>query len=487
MKATHLMSGLWLALAPFFAAGCASAVHAPKAPAETPFVFKANSGEEVDAFRGEFTVPENRDDPDSREITLRYVRFPATGEHPGAPIVYLAGGPGGSGIGTAKRQRFPLFMAMREFGDVIAFDQRGTGESDDTPKCVSDVYIPDDRAIPDEEALSRLRKSVDECGVFWKEKGIDIRGYTTVESARDLDALRKHLGAKKITLWGISYGTHLALAAIKEMEPRRLDRVILASTEGLSQTVKLPARTDAYFGRLQAVIDADPKAKALYPDIKTLMRRVQAKLAEHPVMLQLKTKDGGTADFLLQKHTMQMVASGMIADPGNAAKLMQIYQAADEGNYEPVAKLLAYFITPGQPLNWRAMPLAMDVASGISDERLAEVEREAKTALVGDLLNFPMPQLRGALGLDLGDGFRTPPKSDVPVLLLTGTLDGRTYPQSHWEATSGLSNLTTVTVVNAGHNLFMVSPEVTQVIQRFMRGEKFDHADIEIPPPDFQE
>jgi pimeloyl-ACP methyl ester carboxylesterase len=94
-----------------------------------------------------------------------------------------------------------------------------------------------------------------------------------------------------------------------------------------------------------------------------------------------------------------------------------------------------------------------------------------------------MPQLAGALGLDLGEDFRSPPTSDVPTLLLTGTLDGRTYPAEQAAAVAGLSNLTHVTVRNAGHNLFMTSPEVTETIQAFMRGEPIADREIVAPPP----
>ena len=94
---------------------------------------------------------------------------------------------------------------------------------------------------------------------FWEREGVDYRGYTTWESAADVDAVRRALGVEKVNLLGISYGTHLALA-IRKRYPDRVDRLVLASAEGLDQTVKLPARTDAYFERLQAVIDADPVA-----------------------------------------------------------------------------------------------------------------------------------------------------------------------------------------------------------------------------------
>jgi pimeloyl-ACP methyl ester carboxylesterase len=250
---------VWITVGLF--AGCAAEnrSHAAAGLTEAPVTFKAQSGETVSAFEGSFVVPENRANPDSRILTLHYVRFPATGENPGAPIVYLAGGPGGSGIWFASRWRFPLFMAMREFGDVIAFDQRGTGASDDTPSCTSSQVLDDTTVISDATYIEMHQAALQECLGFWKDRGIDVQGYNTLESVADLDALRAHLGAEKLSLWGISYGTHLALAAIKEIEDR-IERVVMASAEGLDQTIKQPARTDAYFDRLQDAIDTQPAA-----------------------------------------------------------------------------------------------------------------------------------------------------------------------------------------------------------------------------------
>ena len=95
----------------------AAALMAQTAPGETAITFTAESGEQVEAYRGAFEVAEHRADPESRTITLSYVRFPATADAPGDPIVYLAGGPGGSGSGTARGRRFALFQAMRAHGE----------------------------------------------------------------------------------------------------------------------------------------------------------------------------------------------------------------------------------------------------------------------------------------------------------------------------------------------------------------------------------
>lgn len=473
-----------LALSALFAAACASAP--PPDLTEAPIVFQSRAGVEAEAFEGSILVPENRADPQSRMIPLRYVRFPATGEAAGAPIVYLAGGPGGSGIATAKGRRHPLFMAMREFGDVIALDQRGTGASGDTPRCVSSVRPPSYAERTNAAVAEAYRASIRECAAFWEAEGVDVAGYTTAQSVHDLEDLRRALGAEKLVLWGTSYGSHLALAAMKDMDGR-IEKVVLSSAEGLDQTVKLPARTDAYFDRLQAVADADPVGRTAFPDIQGLILRVHDRLEAEPVLLTLARRDGSEETALLDRIAMRQLASGMIADPHNAVALLNIYRALEAGVTGPVAEILGYFPSPNAPISWRPMPLAMDVASGIGDERLALVEQQAETALLGAYLNFPMPQVRGELnGLDLGDRFRQAPKSRVPTLLLSGTLDGRTYTDGQLEAVAGLSRLTHVEVVNAGHNLFMSSPEVRAAIETFMRGEPLRTRTIKIPPPSFE-
>lgn len=476
---------VWITVGLF--AGCAAEnrSHAAAGLTEAPVTFKAQSGETVSAFEGSFVVPENRANPDSRILTLHYVRFPATGENPGAPIVYLAGGPGGSGIWFASRWRFPLFMAMREFGDVIAFDQRGTGASDDTPSCTSSQVLDDTTVISDATYIEMHQAALQECLGFWKDRGIDVQGYNTLESVADLDALRAHLGAEKLSLWGISYGTHLALAAIKEIEDR-IERVVMASAEGLDQTIKQPARTDAYFDRLQDAIDTQPAARDALPDIKAMMRRIHARLEDAPLMLNIPQDDGATVDVLFQRRDMQQLAAAMIADPGRyAAQLVRIYAALDNGDTAPLVAFFKQHHRPNEAISFHAMSVMMDMASGIDAERRRLIEEQAETALLGKFLNDTLYLDDVARSYDLGDRFREKPVSDVPVLLLSGTLDGRTYIESQREATSGLTNREAVTVRNAGHNLFMASPEVTATIQDFMRGEAVDGREIVVDLPEF--
>ena len=480
------LTRLWGFLFPVFLLwGCTTSHTAQNVPNETAIVFEAKSGETMNAFAGSFTVPENRNAEDSRLLTLKYVRFPATGDTKRTPIIYLAGGPGGSGIEAAKYDRFPLFMAMREFGDVIAFDQRGTGASNDMPNCTSSENISTTSPTSDAVYFQTRRMAFAECLKFWGNEGIDVQGYTTTQSVSDLNDLRQHLGADKIDLWGISYGSHLSLAALQQMD-KHLGRVVITAVEGLDQTVKQPARGDLYFDRLQAAIDTDPIAKAKYPDVKALIGRVLDGLEAQPLLLSIPTENDATVPYLLQKRDLQQFTAALVADPVRAVLILNVYRGLDEGNVEPLVALLKMGIDPADTaVSFSPMTTLMDVASGSSSARRALIAEQAKTALLGLHMNFSMHLETVDPSLDLGETFRQAPVSDVPTLVLSGTLDGRTYPKSGQEATAGLRARQTVRIINGGHNSFMLSPEVTQTIQDFMRGEFVDGREIFVELPEF--
>lgn len=127
--------------------------------------------------------------------------MPGLGERVAQDVeTVLAGGPGGSGVDAARGRRFPIFMALREVADVIAFDQRGTGWSNHIPPCEQTLEARLEGPVTQEEVVSSFRHAAAECAKFWKASGIDLASYNTWESAADVDELRVRLGAEKISL-----------------------------------------------------------------------------------------------------------------------------------------------------------------------------------------------------------------------------------------------------------------------------------------------
>jgi pimeloyl-ACP methyl ester carboxylesterase len=452
----------------------------------TPLEFIAQDGAKAQAERGEITVPENRSRPNGRQIKLDFVRFPALHPTNMPPIVYLAGGPGVSGVDAARLPaRFAIFQALREVTDVIAFDQRGTGWSNEIPPCPTTLYLSQDKPTTRDSLTTAVRITANACARFWKETGIDLAAYNTWESAADIDALRTALGVKKVSLWGISYGSHLGLAVLKRY-PANIERVALVGIEGLDETVKLPALTDAFFGRLQAAILADPEAAKAYPDFVGVMRRVHARVEREPVSVKFSDKAGEDVTLVLGVADVRVAAAVMGSDPGRSRMLPGLYAMMDAGDFSRAAQIVWEVLRKPDAVRFTGMGEAMDVASGISRQRLEQFERQVQGSLLGDIVNFPMPHIGDALGVpDLGDRFRAPFRSDVPVLFMSGTLDGRTYPESARELIKHFSRGSHLIVENGGHNLFEASPLIKDVVVAWFKGEAPRSSTLKLSPPQF--
>ncbi|MCU0649733.1 MAG: alpha/beta hydrolase [Gemmatimonadaceae bacterium] len=448
----------------------------------TPYTLRANDGTTVEAELGAFEVPERRAATGSRRITLRFVRLRSTSATLGDPIIYLAGGPGASGIRTASGARFPLFMALRALGDVIALDQRGVGQSSPLPPCQPSDSLDPVQPVTRTALVDLYRRGLTECMARWTASGIDIDGYTTRENAADIDDLRRALGARQVRLWGISYGSHLGLAVLK-YHGAGISRAVFAGIEGLEQTVKLPAYTDSLVARVQALINRDSVLRAAYPDVAATMRRVHARLDSAPVRLSTTPPGGRTpVTASIDAFPVQLLVGGMIADPPGIARVPLLYAALDAGRYEFIAGPLLQQMPSGAP-RFAGMPELMDIASGIDPARRALVATQATRGVLGDALNFPMPQLDGLRpSLDLGASFRAPFRSDVPVLFLSGTLDGRTAVDEGRTALRGLRRGTQVIVEHGGHNLFEADQQVADAVVAFLRGEAVP-ARIVLRPP----
>jgi pimeloyl-ACP methyl ester carboxylesterase len=438
-----------------------------------PYSFRLADGSDLAAERGRFTVPEDRGDPRSRRIEVGFVRFRSTSPNPGAPIVYLAGGPGGSGVAAARGPRQPVFLALRRVADVIALDQRGVGLSNHIPACTAQAPLDPASVLSEASLGAYYMQTLRDCVGRWRSAGVAIGGYDTEQSADDLEDLRRALGVPKIDLWGISYGTHLAMATMRR-HPRSIGRVVLASAEGMDQTVKLPAHVDSAFARIEAAAGAP---------ITALMRRVHARFDREPQTFAFTGRDGARLSFRADSFPLRMMAGIVPKNPDGIPQLAAAYGALDAGQTGPVAPLIwDYFFA--RPLTMSGMPELMDISSGISNRRLALVRRQERTSLLGTAVNFPMPQLRGAVGgLDLGNRFRREIRSAHPVLLLAGDLDVRTPLEEQAAATAGLSNLRRVVVRNGGHDLFEAHPQVPALLVAFFSGRPVAAGELSLPRP----
>lgn len=474
--AARLLAALCLALAGA-APVLAGDVHAPLA--FVPYGFETEEHGTIGAEVAFLTVPRRHGEPEGPRMRLRVVRLPATGgDGRTAPVVYLAGGPGGSGVGTARGPRWPVFDRVRRETDVLLLDQRGTGLSEPPPPCPHVHRFDDAQPLERDATLAALRVTAARCIAYWRQEGIDLAAYTTAESAGDIEHLRRALGLPRISLWGMSYGTHLAMASVR-LHGAGIDRIVLIGAEGPDHTLKLPLASDALLAELAVVAKGDG-----FDDLPGSARRVLEALRHQPG--QGRSLMHGGRLVTIGEYDAQMAIAASLGRRSTQRLLPLALRDAERGDYGLMADIV--LAVRGQLGEFRAMPLAMEVASGQSANRRALAEAQARESMFGDAINFPFPVLGHGLGLvDLGEAFRAPLRSEVPVLFVSGTLDGRTPPANVHALQPGFSDSRHLLVRGASHDdeLWLGHSDIAGHMADFLAGRPVNDAVLEVSPPRF--
>lgn len=439
-----------------------AALAEPVALVWEPFRFTPRGQAEVQAERTRLVVPLRHAQPDGPVTTLHVVRLPAV-QQPGSkpPVVYLAGGPGGSALSAAQGARWPLFEAVRQTHDVILLDQRGTGQSTPPPPCPHRASADPTLAHDHAARLRAVQGLAQRCLAHWRALGLDPEAYNTADSAADLRVLQKGLKAEALHLWGMSYGTHLALAALKQPD-LAIDRLLLMGVEGPDQTLKLPLQADALLARVGQA--------AGMPDLVERLRARLEAVAREPLRLD------GPAPLVVSAFDLQLLVAGMLGRQQTARMIPSVVAGLEAGDASFLGPILPRVL--GAYATLSLMPLATDVASGATAARLSAVRQQEGQSVLGAALNFPFPQVGEALGLpDLGDAFRADPKTDRPTQFVSGDLDGRT-PRGHAEALEGgFARRGHWVVEGAGHDdeLWLTSPALKGLIAAFFNGAEPDN------------
>ena len=433
----------------------------------TPRTFRHEGGE----YRGEvgkLPVPENRARADSRTIELAFARLKCTAAAPKTTVIYLAGGPGDSATNLVEGAGWEGLLGV---ADLVLLDQRGTGRSTPalvfTPESVTPAGL-----FLDQETLTDVSVAMaEEAAHHFREEGVDLAGYTTVESARDVDALRAALGLERVTLMGHSYGTHLALEVVRSFG-EHVEGVIFAGTAGTNDMHKLPAELDAHWKKLAALVAADPVLGKSIPDLEGLLRGTLAKLRAEPLRVTITDRaTGGPLEIAVGPAGLQLL---LVRDMGDVDDIPVLPRLVHEVERRET-RTLRWFVQKryDQMRGVSLMTLSMRGASGATKERWERIEREAPASLFGKVRVMPPPEVSRALATpDLGDPFRASVKSPVRALFLSGTLDGNTPPEQAEAVRTGFPNSAHVIVENGGHEDLLPMPEIRTRIARFLAGDK---------------
>jgi pimeloyl-ACP methyl ester carboxylesterase len=374
-------------------------------------------------------------------------------------LLALSGGPGQPSLPFADSFRTSLAPALAH-RRLVLVDQRGTGGS-------GPLSCPPLQALGSLDVVNT--RIVEAC---MTALGPRRQFYSTTDSVLDLDAVRSAIGAPKLELMGVSYGTYVAAEYARRF-PATTDGLILDSVVG-------PGGIDPYFldtfARLPRVLAeqcAAQRCAGVTKDPVGDLARLTRVLASGAVRGSVPDSRGAAHRTAIhdQSELLLIIMSGDL-NPFLQAALPGAIASATRGDLAPLLRLRRYAQGPPTPV--AEFSSTLNVATTCADVRLpytlqtpypdrwtlwrhgtdalpdnafAPFTRNAviDTSVAHDCLRWPLG--------DAPAGPSTEPLPDVPTLLLSGRLDTRTPLENSRELLPSLPHGQLLTVAGTGHDV----------------------------------
>jgi pimeloyl-ACP methyl ester carboxylesterase len=401
------------------------------------------------AFCGVATVPEDRATKQGRIVDLDVVVLPASdAEYAEAdPVVVLAGGPGQAATDAVAdyAQTFAGAMTTRAF---VFIDQRGTGKRSPL-RCAmvgpdGDLGTLAGGALPED----RLRACI-------AQMDANPELYTTAIAVEDLDEVTLRLGYERVNLLAGSYGTVVA----QEMLRRHGSRVRAAVLDGVA-----PVDTDfilSFAQSAQRALDAlldecgrDEACHASFPDPKGDLERGLSRLRAEPVRVASPLEGSARATATLDANALAMAVRELLYSVDTRGLIPALVRAAARGDDASIAP----FVVRGAGDATRALSIGMYLSVACAEQVQGVSALQAESAAAGTFLGTARagPILsacafwpRGVVSPDA----HVLVTSDVPALLLSGTMDPATPPAWTARVAASLAHARQVVVPGGAHGV----------------------------------
>jgi pimeloyl-ACP methyl ester carboxylesterase len=231
---------------------------------------------------GWLRVPEDHAKPRGRQIEIAVAVIEPKSGKPADPLVMLHGGPGGGDVSN-YRYRLEEPLGQRT---LILFDQRGVQYSVPTlcPELGDAIFTASVRGLSPDAETADLVLAHRRCHDRLIADGIDLTKYNTDATVADMEALRTALGLERWKVYGISYGTAVGLAYLRD-HADRIDALVLDSVYALDT----PPASDVVvnmmqsLGKLSAACNANAACRARFGDVEAQFQTALASLIREPL------------------------------------------------------------------------------------------------------------------------------------------------------------------------------------------------------------
>ena len=439
---------------------------------------------------GTLYVPENRADPKSRIIGVGFARFRALQPTAAPPQFHLPGGPGDSYLRGLKQDNRQLVRWIkhinryRSIGDVVFVDQRGNSERGEILKF---KYRTPEHPLDQPGSLVRSTAAFVEVAraavAEYAKKSIDLRGYTVIECADDVNDLRKALGYERLTLVGTSFGSQWSFAVMRR-HPEVIARALLSGVEPLDYGYDMPSHVFAALQRIWWEAEKDPRLKPYLPPggLMAAAREVSRRLDRAPVPVKLS--DAVTVTVGREDFQRDGFLSRGTAGP---AHLLSLYYE----RYIPWAMSLSGGRHSRDAEVLLIGPL-IDTSLGVTPKRAHLLRTDAGTEFLGHW-NFDSYLATADIWptADVGDEFRNEKVSNIPVVFAQGDWDTSTPLENTLNIAPFFLNARVLVAEHGGHGVLDPIaenlPEVMSTLLEFLKTGNMAKvpARVTLPVPKF--
>ena len=410
---------------------------------------------------GRLVVPENRAaGPGGRTVSIAVLVLKSRSGKPRPdPVLYLEGGPGGPSVAYYEDW---LGSPILDHRDIILFDQRGVGYSTPGLPCPEIRTARLAASAPDSDPAGAERlmlESAKSCAKRLRMDGVDLSAFNTAESARDLADLRRALGIPRWNLYGISYGTRLALRLAHE-DPDGTRSMVLDSVvdPAADEYGEAPANARAAFDRFLDAVSADPAARTAFPRLGELLDETAASLDRTPRTARIRLPGGETATVRIGGSGLLDAVYSFLYDPESIPYLPLLVEAVSRGDVSHLAIFAEELFYD-------------DLSDGLYYALQGHDEAPFSVVSPPGGWTYDPLRLEREMALVFGSGradreANAPLSPDVPALVMAGGFDPITPPQGSRRVAKRLPKGTFLLFPGLGHAVSM-SPGPESLVAAF--------------------
>jgi len=370
---------------------------------------------------GTYEVFEDRAAKSGRTIKLKIVVLKSLGSKPAPDAIFpLHGGPGAPATGLVELANHGILGPVRQDHDLVFVDQRGTGGSNpltcdiaDDAKDLTSFFgdiLPPDKVRACREKL---------------QEHADLRLYTTPIAMDDLDEVRAALGYNTIDLVGISYGS-IASQVYMRQHPEHVRSAFLVgvATPNIKQPLLFPRSAQHAMDLLFADCTADKTCHSTFPFLKDEFAVVLSRFNNGPVPVDM-------IDPVSKEHVQVKLARSSFVErirlamysTGPQAFVPKIIHQAYENDYVPFEEA-AVHLSPGADVA-RGVYFTITCSEGVPFITAKELADETRNTYVGpERVQRHITACKDWPKGNIAPSYIDPVKSDLPVLMISGEVDG---------------------------------------------------------------